>query len=79
MKLTVQLDDQLLDEVREYAVKTGQSITAVIENALRQLLSKHSPFYLTTVDGNGPQPGVDLNDSAKLHELMETDLPFSLG
>lgn len=78
MKLTVQLDDQLLVDVQNHALMSGQSVTAVIEAALRQILSEHTPVYLTTVDGNGPQPGVDLDDSAKLHELMETDLPFSL-
>jgi predicted transcriptional regulator len=39
MKLTVQFDDQLLVEVQNYAVRTGQSVTAVIEDALRQMLS----------------------------------------
>jgi predicted transcriptional regulator len=78
MKLTVQLDDQLLVEVQNYAVRTGQSVTAVIEDALRQMLSA-PPVHLTTVDGNGLQPGVALDDSATLLELMETDSPVSLG
>ncbi len=54
-------------------------MTAVIEDALRQMLTKQKqlaerpPVYLTTVDGKGLQPGVDLDDSAALLELMEAD------
>lgn len=79
MRTTIRLDEQLLAETKKYAVATGQSMTAVIEDALRQMLAKpkqlaeRPPVYLTTVDGNGLQPGVDLDDSAALLELMETD------
>lgn len=79
MRTTIRLNEQLLTETKKYAAATGQSMTAVIEDALRQILTKQKqlaerpPVYLTTVDGNGLQPGVDLDDSAALLELMDAD------
>jgi hypothetical protein len=49
----------------------------VIEDALRDLLSRQESFTerelvkLPTTSGKGLQPGVDLDDSAALLELME--------
>ena len=75
MRTTIQLDDQLLARVREVAAKTGRTMTAVIEDALRQSLSLKKPerrqrVRLTTVRGKGPRAGVDLDDSASLLDLM---------
>ena len=78
MRTTIRLNDQLLAEVKQLAAQTGQTLTAIIEEALRQMLARQqqmaqrSPIELITVSGNGPQPGVDLDDSAMLLELMET-------
>lgn len=79
MRTTIRLDDQLYAQIRQLAAKRNTTITAVIEDALRQLLTnqkvlqERSPVYLTTVDGEGLLPGVDLDDSAALLELMESD------
>lgn len=54
-------------------------LTAVIEDALRQMLARQEeaksrrPVQLITVDGNGPLPGIDLDDSAALLEVVERD------
>ncbi len=50
----------------------------MIEDALRQSLERREsaavePLDLPTVGGRGLQPGVDLDDSASLLELMEGD------
>lgn len=77
MRTTVRLDDDLLSEAKQVAAETDRTLTAVIEDALRQHLSQRrqlterEPVRLKTVDGNGPLPGVDLDDSASLLELME--------
>ena len=77
MRTTIRLDEQLLTETKRLAVQTGRSMTAVIEDALREVLARQNqlaerpPIYLTTVDGDGLQPGVDLDDSAVLLDLME--------
>ncbi len=41
MRTTVRLDDQLLLEVRRWAADTGRTITAVIEDALREVLARN--------------------------------------
>jgi len=77
MRTTIRVDDELLIEVKQLAAKHGQSLTSVIEDALRQMLArrkrfeKRTPVRLITVSGNGPQAGVDLDDSASLIELMD--------
>lgn len=77
MRTTIRLDDDLLTEVKVYAARRGKTLTSVIEDALRETianqhtLEKRPPIKLTTVTGNGLQPGVDLDDSAALLELME--------
>ena len=77
MRTTIRINDQLLAEVKQLAARTGQTLTAIIEEALRQMLARQQqmaqrpPVELITVAGNGLQPGVDLDDSAALLELME--------
>jgi len=77
MRTTVRLDDQLLKSAKRFAHDTGKSLTAVIEDALRQALSRRAvrqprkPVKLTTVSGRGIHPGVDLDDSAALLAVME--------
>ena len=77
MRTTIRLDDQLLQQAKEYAARTGRSLTSVIEDALREMFARQKtgdrkpPVKLTTVTGNGLQPGVDLDDSAALLDLMD--------
>ncbi|GJM40872.1 MAG: antitoxin VapB31 [Ardenticatenaceae bacterium] len=77
MRTTIRIDDQLLTRTKKYAAERGQSLTAVIEDALRETLARQdqkqerTPVELPVVEGEGMQPGVDLDDSAALLELME--------
>jgi hypothetical protein len=79
MRTTIRLDDQLLAEVKKLAARTNRTLTAVIEDALREMMARQQrpvdrkPVELVTADGNGPLPGVDLDDSAALLALMEED------
>ena len=76
MRTTVRLDDQLLTEAKLLAASTGRTLTSVIEDALREMLarrrtaSRRAPIRLITVPGR-LQPGIDLDDSAALLEIME--------
>jgi len=77
MRTTVRLDESLLAEAKKHAAESGKTLTAVLEDALRQTLARrHSrprakPVRLKTVKGSGLRSGVDLDDSASLLELME--------
>ena len=77
MRTTVRLDDQLLADAKRLAAETHRSLTAIIEDALREMLARKQnsgerpPVKLKTVTGQGLQPGVDLDDSAALLDLMD--------
>ena len=77
MKTTIRLDDDLLTIVKVYAAASGKTFSAVVEDALREMLARRAvqaerPWVsLTTVKGRGVQPGIDLDDSASLLEKME--------
>jgi hypothetical protein len=82
MRTTINLDDELLREAKVIAANTGRTVTELVEDALRESLARRRAartrprIKLTTVGGNGVRPGVDLNDSAALLDLMErSDVP----
>ena len=76
MGTTIQLDDQLLSEAKHHAARTGRTLNAVIEDALREALARtkrpapRARVHLT-FKGRGVQPGVDLDDTSSLLDLME--------
>ncbi len=77
MRTTVRLDERLLTETKKLAADTHRSVTAVIEDALREVLwrRKHRKprklLRLPVVDGRGTLPGVDLDDAAALLSVMD--------
>ena len=77
MRTTIRLDDDLLSQIKQIAARSDRTLTAVIEDALREMLARQhrrglrTSFNLTTVSGQGLQPGIDLDDSAALLDLME--------
>ena len=79
MRTTIHLDDTLYRDVKTAAVESGQTITTLIQDALRQRLARRKRstgrkrLRLPTWKGKGLRPGVDLNDSASLQERMEHD------
>lgn len=77
MRTTIQLNDQLHQLAREYAVVHGKTFTAVLEEALREKLFRREQritkqrITLKTVKGHGLQAGVDLDNNASLLDLMD--------
>ena len=74
----MRLDDALLIEAKKWAADHGRSLTAVIEDALRETLSRKSPslaakgkISFPTFKGRGLRPGVDLDSSAALLDVMD--------
>jgi hypothetical protein len=78
MRTTVRLDERLLAEAKKRAAETGRTLTAVLEDALRESLARRSgvkkrkAVRLKTVTGDGIRAGCDLDDSAALLDLMES-------
>lgn len=77
MRTTVRLDDQLLAAAKQHAAKTGCTLTSLLEDALRTFLTmnkrstKTARPKLPTFNGGGLRPGVDLDNSADLLDVME--------
>jgi hypothetical protein len=71
------MDGQLLTEVKRLALESGRTLTAVIEDALRETVARHKKATntkknrLITDDGNGPRPGVCLNNNTELLDIMK--------
>ena len=84
MRTTIRLDEQLIKEIKQMAAQSGKSLTRTIEDALRESLARQrmsaerEPVHLVTFSGNGLLPGVDLDDSAALLDLMESSYGPSL-
>jgi hypothetical protein len=78
MRTTVRLDDALLDQARGEARRRGETLTALIEKGLRLELAQAKPARRRPKvaipvfkGGKVLLPGVDLNNSADLLDIME--------
>ena len=77
MRTTIRLDDGLLDEARRLAVRHGTTLTAIIEESLRERLARSQSGLsgqrtrLATTGEGGVLPGIDLDDSASLLDMMD--------
>jgi metal-responsive CopG/Arc/MetJ family transcriptional regulator len=77
MRTTIRLDDHLLKEAEEVAAATNRTLSELVEDALRETLARRqagrnrSRVVLTTFKGSGLRPGVDLDCSDSLHDLMD--------
>jgi plasmid stability protein len=76
MKTTLNLDDQLMAELRRRAAETNRTMTEIIEEALREAFSRlvepgePRDFRWVTVRGR-VRPGVDVADRDSLLDVME--------
>jgi hypothetical protein len=77
MRTTIRLDKQLLTEAKKLAAENGTTLTAIIEDSLRERLARRAipqrrkRFRLITFGRGGLRPGVDLDNSASLLDRME--------
>lgn len=78
MRTTIHIDDHLFAEFKRIATDTGKTPAAVIQDALRDSLSRRRAaerpaIYLPIFHGTGVMPGAELSDSAFLLDLMKGD------
>jgi hypothetical protein len=74
MRTTLQLDDALISEAKVLAARTGRTLSQVIEDALRQTLvprQRAAGAPVLPTSPGAPRPGVDLDDSGALRDLMD--------
>lgn len=85
MRTTVRLDEALLRAAKQRAAQSGRTLTAVIEDALRQSLAasrntrepRPQAMCLSRGGVGGLRPGVSLDHTAELVELMESPHPVT--
>ena len=80
MRTTITVDDALLIEIKTSAAKTGRTMNQVVIDAIRTGLARAdqprvAPINLPVFRGGQLQPGVDLDDSAALLDLMDAPEP----
>lgn len=78
MRTTINVDEHVLAQAKLLAQQSGQTLTAVIEDALRERLARRDAVrqpgggsHLPVFTGTGPRPGVDLDNSAGLQDVMD--------
>ena len=79
MGVKLEINEDLLAAAEQVALRRGQSLSVFVEQALRDAfasprdgLTVQGKVELPTFRGRGLRPGVNLDDSASLLELMES-------
>lgn len=76
MRTTIRIDDELYREVRERAARSGRTVTAVLEDAVRKGLRAPEQgavgrYVVRPTGAGGLRPGVDLTSDASLADVMD--------
>lgn len=78
VRTTLLLPDDLYREVKSTAAASGETMTSFVEEALREALRRRAgagraavDFVVAPTGSGGLQPGVELDDSAALLDVMD--------
>lgn len=77
MRTTVRLDPHLMRAAKKLAADTHRTLTALIEDALREIIARSSAAPSAPIElpisrrGGGPMPGVDLIKTSELLDRLE--------
>jgi hypothetical protein len=80
MRALLEIDEKLLAAAEQEAIRRGRSLSALVELALSAFVgpmprtgnAPQGRVDLPTFRGQGLRPGVNLDDSAALLELMDS-------
>jgi ABC-type iron transport system FetAB permease component len=81
MRTTVTISEQLYRAAKARAATTSQTVSEVIEDAVREALRPKAPSAkeigeLPVFGGSGALPGIDLADRSALLDAMELGGPL---
>jgi hypothetical protein len=77
MRTTINLPDDLVLQAKKAALDADTTLTEIIANALREALTKRRTrkvscdFKIITSGSGGLLPGVDLDDTSALLDIMD--------
>jgi hypothetical protein len=80
MRTTIRIDDDLYRQVKEKAARSGRTVAAVLEDAVRRGLNPNDQapvrrYEVQPTGSGGLRSGVDLASNAALAEVMDEDAP----
>ncbi len=77
MRTTIRINDELLKQAKKRAAEEGRTLTSLVEDGLARILAdvkghprKRVQLPVSKASG-GVMPGVDLNRSSELEEVMD--------
>ncbi|MGB9225560.1 ribbon-helix-helix protein, CopG family [Mycobacterium sp.] len=75
MRTTIRIDDELYREVKTQAARSGRTVAAVLEDAVRRGLNPSKGrtggrYAVRTTGKGGLRPGVDLSSNDAVAEAM---------
>ena len=78
MRTTIQMNPQLFKAAKKYAAEHGRTFTAVVEDAVREMLARaKGPRQAVVLPiskvGGGFQPGIDPSRTADLYDLEDME------
>ena len=76
MRTTIRIDDELYREVKTRAARSGRTVAAVLEDAVRRGLNPSEAhaggrYAVRTTGRGGLAPGVDLSSNNAVAEVMD--------
>jgi plasmid stability protein len=81
MRTTIRIDDELYRQVKAMAARSGRTVAAVLEDAVRRGLtpSEQRParrYAVRPMGRGGLRSGVDLSSNAAVAEAMDEGAPI---
>lgn len=79
MRTTIRIDDALYRAVKAKAARSGRTIAAVLEDAVRLGLEPptagHAGRFVVTASGSGGvRPDVDLSSNAAIRDVLDDEV-----
>ncbi|CAM3383195.1 antitoxin [Mycobacterium intermedium] len=76
MRTTIRIDDELYREVKVQAARSGRTVAAVLEDAVRRGLNQSQQhagdrYTIRTTGNGGLRPGVDLSSNSAVAEAID--------
>lgn len=80
VRTTIRIDDELYREVKALAARSGRTVAAVLEDAVRRGLNpvtqdRPRRYAVRPVGSGGLRPGVDLSSNTAVAEVMDEAVP----
>ena len=81
MRTTIRIDDELYREVKARAARSGRTVAAVLEDAVRRGLEPAAhqdrpPYAVRPTGSGGLRPGIDIAFNSTVAEAMDESTSF---